>query len=290
MSEFSVSQTYDGGGTTNALQAAVDLDAVIALATQPTAIATGNYTGIELFLSVAADDKSPVVVAINHSSATISLTNIIHIQEDVVSAADMAFKVDRSVWGLTAATDHEPKRLVYFPCAPNSYVSIVCQSLDGSAVYCKYRLTQMQTAAAGGVGAAEGGAATEAKQDTAITSLQLIDNAVQSEGQTIVYADLPANATVAATAEEMIAANGANKFYIIELSLTFTVQDEVRLLDTSASPVYRGTWQVAQRGSIYLPRNANDRPHFVTTAGENIGIETAATNSYSGHIIYWNAT
>ena len=171
-----ISVIYDGGGTTNALQAAVDLDAVIALGTQPTAIPTGNNTGIELFLSVAADDKSPVVVCINHTAAAITLGTIVHIQEDTVSVADMAFKVDRSVWGLTAATDHEPKRLVYFPCAPDSYVSIVAQSLDSSAVYCRYRLTQMHTAAAGGVGAAEGGAATEAKQDTAITALQLIDH------------------------------------------------------------------------------------------------------------------
>lgn len=160
-----ISVLYDGGGTTNALQAAVDLDAVIALATQPTAIATGNNTGIELFMSVAADDKSPVVVSINHTAAAISLSTIVHIQEDTVSAADMAFKVDRSIWGLAATTDHEPKRLVYFPCAPDSYVSIVCQSLDGSAVYCKYRLTQMHTAAAGGAGATEGGGATEANQD-----------------------------------------------------------------------------------------------------------------------------
>ena len=172
-----ISQTYDGGGTTNALQEAADLDAVIALATQPTAVYTGNHTGIELFLSVAADDKSPVVVCINHISATIALTNIIHIQEDIVSQADMAFGVDRSVWGLAVTTDHEPKRLVYYPCAPNSYVSIVCQSLDGSAAYCKYRLTQMHTAAAGGVGAAEGDAATAGKQDTMITALQLIDDA-----------------------------------------------------------------------------------------------------------------
>ena len=170
-----ISQVYDGGGTTNALQEAANLDAVIALGTQPTAIATGNHTGIELFMSVAADDKSPVVVCINHSTATISLSNIVHIQEDVVSAADMAFAVDRSVWGLAATTDHEPKRLVYFPCAPNSYVSIVCQSLDGSAVYARYRLTQMHTAAAGGVGAAEGDAATAGKQDEQTTLLTTMD-------------------------------------------------------------------------------------------------------------------
>ena len=166
-----ISILYDGGGTTNALQVAADLDAVIALATQPTLIATGNHTGIELFLSGAVDDKTPLVVCINHSSDPISLTNIIHIQEDSVSAADMAFAVDRSIWGLAATVDHEPKRLVYFPCAPDSYVSIVLQSADTTVWYLRYRLTQMHTAARGGAGAAEGDAATEAKQDDNITQL-----------------------------------------------------------------------------------------------------------------------
>ena len=165
-----ISVLYNGGGTSNALQAAADLDAVIALSTQPTSIATGDNTGIELFLSGAADDKTPVVVCINHTASAITLTTIVHIQEDAVTIADMAFKVDRSVWGLTATTDHEPKRLVYFPCAPDSYVSIVCQSLDTTAFYARYRLTQMHTAASGGVGAAEGDAATAGKQDTGNTS------------------------------------------------------------------------------------------------------------------------
>lgn len=185
MSEFSVSQIYDGGGTTNALQAAADLDAVIALGTQPTAIFTGNHTGIELFLSVADDNKSPIIVCINHSTAAIALDNIIHIQEDVVSEPDMAFKVDRSIWGLAATTDYEPKRLLYFPCASDSYVSIVAQSLDSSAVYCKYRLTQMHTGVTGGVTAVSideglaipasgqhldnGGAGTSATTDYTVT-------------------------------------------------------------------------------------------------------------------------
>ncbi|MAH51463.1 hypothetical protein CMI37_36950 [Candidatus Pacearchaeota archaeon] len=172
-----ISVLYDGGGTSNALQVAADLDAVIALGTQPTSIATGNHTGIELFLSAADDDKTPVVVCINHTASTITLSTIVHIQEDSVSMADMAFKVDRSVWELTAGTDHEPKRLVYFPCAPNSYVSVVLQSADTSTWYARYRLTQMHTAASGGVGAAEGDAATAGKQDTIITALQLIDDA-----------------------------------------------------------------------------------------------------------------
>ncbi len=121
------------------------------------------------------------------------------------------------------------------------------------------------------------------------TAVQLIDDDNESRGQTIIYADLPANATVAATPEEVIAAVALKKFYILELALTFTVQDVVRILDTTATPVYRGSYQVASYGGFVLPRNANDKPHFVTTAGANLGIVTAATNSYSGHIIYYNA-
>ncbi len=111
----------------------------------------------------------------------------------------------------------------------------------------------------------------------------------ESASQTIIYADLPANATSAGTAEEVLAAVATKKFYILELVLTFTVQDVVRILDKSGTPNYHGTYQVPAYGSIGLMRNADDKPHFVTTAGENLGIVTAAINSYSGHIIYYNA-
>ncbi len=131
---------------------------------------------------------------------------------------------------------------------------------------------------------------------TKVIAVQNIDaagnvaTAKASAGQTIIYADIPANATSAATPEEIIALVSSEKFYIIELVLTFTVQDVVRLLDTVGTPVYRGTYQLPAYGGILLPRNADDSPHFVTTAGSNLGIVTAAVNSYSGHIIYWNAT
>ena len=111
----------------------------------------------------------------------------------------------------------------------------------------------------------------------------------ESASQTIIYADLPANSTSAGVAEEVLAAVSAKKFYILELVLTFTVQDVVRLLDKSGTPNYHGSYQVPAYGSIGLMRNADDKPHFVTTVGENLGIVTAAINSYSGHIIYYNA-
>lgn len=131
---------------------------------------------------------------------------------------------------------------------------------------------------------------------TKVIAVQNVDaagnvlTAKASAGQTIIYADIPANPTAAATPEEIIALVSSQKFYIIELVLTFTVQDVVRLLDTVGTPVYRGTYQIASYGGISLLRNADDSPHFVTTAGTNLGIVTAAINSYSGHIIYWNDT
>ena len=114
-------------------------------------------------------------------------------------------------------------------------------------------------------------------------------NSDESASQTIIYADLPAEATAAGVAEEVLAAVATKKFYILELVLTFTVQDVVRLLDKSGTPNYHGSYQVPAYGSIGLMRNADDKPHFVTTAGENLGIVTAAINSYSGHILYYNA-
>jgi len=120
--------------------------------------------------------------------------------------------------------------------------------------------------------------------------LRLVDPN-ESRGQTIIYADIPASVTAAATPEEIIAAVASKKIYVLELVLTFTVQDTVRLMSKTGTPVYWGSYQVPAYGSISLMRNANDKPHFVSaTAAENFGIVTAAINSYSGHIIYYNAT
>jgi len=283
MSEFSVSQIYDGKGTTNALQVALDLDAAINLVTQPTAISTGNFTGIELFLSVAADDKSPVIVCINHSSAAIALDNIIHIQEDVVSAADMAFKVDRSIWGLAATTDYEPKRLVYFPCAPNSYVSIVAQSVDGSAVYCRYRLTQMHTAAAGGVGAAEGGAATEAKQDTQEVSLDAIQAALGPYAAGAVENYYNA-AQLADAGNQTIdtAAGASNTQYVIALVLSVKQECWWHLQDEDDAVIY-GPFYTAADGTIVLPaKKAGEGKGYYCKNNTNKALEFSHD---SGHAV-----
>lgn len=122
------------------------------------------------------------------------------------------------------------------------------------------------------------------------TAVQIIDGFNESLGQTIVYTDIPANATEAGVAEEILAAVVDKKIYILELVLTFTVQDVARVLNTTATPVYLGSYQIASYGGIVLPRNATDKPHFVTSAvNVNFGISTAAINSYSGHIIYYTA-
>ena len=70
----------------------------------------------------------------------------------------------------------------------------------------------------------------------------------ESEGQTIVYADLPSNATTAATAEQVIAAVASEKFYVLEVSLTFTTQDTVRLLESTRRPFIgvAGMWPPAE--------------------------------------------
>ncbi len=167
-----ISLIYDGGGTTNALQVAADLDAVIALGTQATAIFTGNHTGIELFLSGAANDATAVVVMLNHEVELIALDTLISAQEASISTPDMAFQVDRSVWGLAATTDHEPKKLLHFPCATDTWVSFCLQDAGATAWYMKYRFMQLNPLPTfAGASTAAGGAATEAKQDDNIAQV-----------------------------------------------------------------------------------------------------------------------
>lgn len=121
------------------------------------------------------------------------------------------------------------------------------------------------------------------------TALELIDNDNESRGQTIVYADIPITALSADTATQLIALVAAKKFYILELALTCNTQTYLRVLDTTTTPVYRATYQVAARGGIVLGRNSNDKPHFVTTAAQNLGILADDACSVSGHIVYYNA-
>ncbi len=167
-----ISLIYDGGGTTNALQVATDLDAFIALGTQPTAIFTGNNTGIELFMSGAANDATAVAVVLNHEVELVALGTLISAQEASISTPDMAFQVDRSVWGLAATTDHEPKKLLHFPVAQQTWVSICLQNAGATAWYLKYRLMQLNPLPTfAGASTAAGGAATEAKQDDNIAQV-----------------------------------------------------------------------------------------------------------------------
>ena len=108
-------------------------------------------------------------------------------------------------------------------------------------------------------------------------------------GQTLVRADLGATAHTAATSKEWIAATASVGFYVMELSLSSDTQTVLRLCGAATgTEQYMGTWQLAQRGYIYLPYTGI--PHFISdTVNENLGLESSAGANISGHIIYYLA-
>lgn len=269
-----ISQMYNGGGTGNALQVAADLDAAIALATQPQSLAVGQNNMLALFLSGIANDKTPVVVAIKHSSSAIALSNIIDIEEDSVSQADMAFSVDRSVWGLAAAVDHEPKRIVYFPVVPNTYVSICLQSAAATTWYTRYRLFNGSAVGRGGGGSAEGDAATEAKQDAILAALDPYG--------TVEYDYSAAQLADAGNYEIDTAAGASATQHVISVTLSVKQECWGHFQDADDNKVYGPFYLAADATLVLPPRVAGQGRGYWFKNTTNKGLEFSQD---SGHAV-----
>ncbi len=131
---------YDGQGTANALQPAVDWTEYDALSPEPDAIDASGKNAIDIWLVNSSSGQGGTLVVMEASASPATASTVTRITEVAIPATDQVFDVDRASWGLTTATEYAAKQPIRVAVRPNANIFLFTSASDGGTWYARYAL------------------------------------------------------------------------------------------------------------------------------------------------------